>query len=417
MQIYGITGYKQSGKDTFASLINFNKTFYVTHFADPLKKLLIKVFKLSQDIFHDNDKKEQIFDNPINIDLYLPRLCNETGLNIQPANKVASSPRQLMQFVGTNYIRATNKDYWIHRLIADIHGHKKVLVPDVRFLDEAEALRCVGGRIIKVSRFDHKQTDLHESEREIDKIDPELLVMTRTNHFTLPECTAKLIAANKFNAAMKYDYRLASKAIGLYNLGFIKESYKLFGTNTKNCEVLYRILEYYDIPRQRQSKNKNQHVIIDDKLSKLCNKCGLTKELKNYNKSTRSWDGFHTLCRDCAKEWHHVKYVKEQNEFSLEKLYEKCKRTSKYRGINFELTLDDLQSKYFSQNKLCKYSGRELSFLSGDNKITIDRVDSNKGYTADNVALCCYTVNLMKRDIPLKEFISLVQEIYKHTAY
>lgn len=37
--------------------------------------------------------------------------------------------------------------------------------------------------------------------------------------------------------------------------------------------------------------------------------------------------------------------------------------------------------------------------------ISIDRIDSNKGYTVDNTVLCCYAVNLMKSDLSVDEML------------
>ncbi len=41
------------------------------------------------------------------------------------------------------------------------------------------------------------------------------------------------------------------------------------------------------------------------------------------------------------------------------------------------------------------------------NKVSPDRVDPSKGYTEDNVVLCCWGINRMKLNIPYDEFIIL----------
>lgn len=45
----------------------------------------------------------------------------------------------------------------------------------------------------------------------------------------------------------------------------------------------------------------------------------------------------------------------------------------------------------------------------------LDRVDSNKGHTIDNVVPCCRNCNTMKSDMTYEEFMAHIKLIYKHT--
>lgn len=42
----------------------------------------------------------------------------------------------------------------------------------------------------------------------------------------------------------------------------------------------------------------------------------------------------------------------------------------------------------------------------------IDRIDSSKGHTFDNIVPCCYRCNQAKNDMPVNEFLDLVKLIY-----
>ena len=44
----------------------------------------------------------------------------------------------------------------------------------------------------------------------------------------------------------------------------------------------------------------------------------------------------------------------------------------------------------------------------------IDRIDSNKDYTVDNVVSCCSECNYMKRTSSVNDFYSQVKRIYEH---
>jgi hypothetical protein len=44
----------------------------------------------------------------------------------------------------------------------------------------------------------------------------------------------------------------------------------------------------------------------------------------------------------------------------------------------------------------------------------IDRIDSDKGYTLNNCASCCKNCNIAKNTLSSKEFLNLIERIYKY---
>lgn len=68
------------------------------------------------------------------------------------------SPRWCMQWLGTEVLRAKWPDIWIHHLrreildFLSINGQCPVVVTDVRFKDEAEALKAMGGLLVRIER-------------------------------------------------------------------------------------------------------------------------------------------------------------------------------------------------------------------------------------------------------------------------
>lgn len=87
---------------------------------------------------------------------------------------------------------------------------------------------------------------------------------------------------------------------------------------------------------------------------KTCTKCGVIKELAKFDKSNAKKDGFHSLCKDCRREYRetHKEQIKEKNREYREahinqlkvnaKAYYKshkeeiCARSAKYRCDNAE---------------------------------------------------------------------------------
>lgn len=83
------------------------------------------------------------------------------------------------------------------------------------------------------------------------------------------------------------------------------------------------------------------------------------------------------------------------------------------RGLEFSITEEDLWSIYTRQEGKCYYS--KLAFDPSKEPLTysIERVDSNKGYTVENVRLLCSSVNYMKNDLTEQQFLFLVKKIYE----
>lgn len=76
------------------------------------------------------------------------------------------------------------------------------------------------------------------------------------------------------------------------------------------------------------------------------------------------------------------------------------------KGLAFTLTTEEFNHILGSQ---CVYCG------SGS-RITIDRVDSSLGYTADNCVPACYVCNMMKYTWDKDEFLGHVVKIYRFNA-
>jgi hypothetical protein len=90
------------------------------------------------------------------------------------------------------------------------------------------------------------------------------------------------------------------------------------------------------------------------------------------------------------------------------KVLSKLKRDADSRGIEFHITLEDIQNKYEQQNKCCALSG--IPVVWGLNA-SVDRIDSDKHYTVNNIQIVVNIINIMKRDIPEDVFVFLCKQI------
>ena len=88
-------------------------------------------------------------------------------LSVKPAPK---ETRQLQQKHGTEVRRGQDKDYWVKKWIHKYQNmfSDNVVVDDVRFFNEVEAIKNMGGIVVRVERDDIKDTGDHASETELD---------------------------------------------------------------------------------------------------------------------------------------------------------------------------------------------------------------------------------------------------------
>lgn len=196
--ILGVCGKREHGKDTFARmLIEVDPSFSRLGFADRLKEICMKVYDLTEEQVSDFRAKEASLDQPIDLDARLDLLRAETGLLLFEQRLVANTPRQVLQYVGTDYIRSVQPDYWLQVVAQKIKENPdgNYVITDVRFPNEAEILKGLGAFILKVLRLsklpDNSMAE-HASEQINFKSDATLAVME--DDFSL---TKLIVSASK----------------------------------------------------------------------------------------------------------------------------------------------------------------------------------------------------------------------------
>jgi len=96
-------------------------------------------------------------------------------------------------------------------------------------------------------------------------------------------------------------------------------------------------------------------------------------------------------------------------------LYGRFKKSAKTRGIEWDVSMKYLWELYQDQDGKCALSGLELKLETslnrkkGESNITasLDRIDSDEGYTKDNVQWVHKDVNKMKQDLSEERLIEL----------
>lgn len=130
--ILGLTGAAGAGKNTVADIL-FRHGFANFGFADPIYRAVVAALGVSPDSLRDRAAKEK------------------------PIEWIGKSPRELLQTLGTEWGRnMVRDDIWIQLAMRQaqeiLQNHRGVILTDVRFQNEAEAIRAAGGTIWRVVR-------------------------------------------------------------------------------------------------------------------------------------------------------------------------------------------------------------------------------------------------------------------------
>lgn len=93
---------------------------------------------------------------------------------------------------------------------------------------------------------------------------------------------------------------------------------------------------------------------------------------------------------------------------------------AKHRDLEFSITKEYLWSLFLKQDKKCALSGIDINLDKHYGKrlctqtASLDRIDSLKGYTEENVQWVHKDVNTMKMDLSETKFFEFISLIYKH---
>lgn len=173
-RLIGIAGKKGHGKDTVAAILA-EQGFEVLRFADPLKAMLRAYYKT-------HCVSQQTIDRKI-----------EGDLKEVPCSWLrGKTPRAAMQTLGTEWGRGCMAgDLWVRSLIDRYYVNgADVVVPDVRFHNECEAISSVGGTIILVDASSRVADNLHSnhvSEQSVSSLPSDIVINNGGTMFELRE--------------------------------------------------------------------------------------------------------------------------------------------------------------------------------------------------------------------------------------
>lgn len=150
--IIGITGYAGVGKDTVADLLTYRANFEKRAFAD-------KVREAYYEVAPDAHRHA--------IDLYGWDDAKRSNLHIRTG----------LQGLGAMCRKVFGLDFWIEQALKGVLFEKVDYVfADVRYPNEAEAIKARGGVIVRLKRDNVFPVNNHESETNVDSIEADLVL-------------------------------------------------------------------------------------------------------------------------------------------------------------------------------------------------------------------------------------------------
>jgi hypothetical protein len=151
--ILGISGWARNGKDTIADHLIANYGYERVSFAAPMKEAL---YRLNPRITIDGVMSTPL---KIGVDVYGWDDLKTHGPEV----------RELLQRFGTEVGRELwGEDFWVNAAVDTIKDGSRVVVSDVRYPNEADAIKKLGGEIWRIVRPEFGAANDHASEHALN---------------------------------------------------------------------------------------------------------------------------------------------------------------------------------------------------------------------------------------------------------
>lgn len=163
----------------------------------------------------------------------------------------------------------------------------------------------------------------------------------------------------------------------------------------------------YKFPLDQSDEAKSRLEFRRDNEMRTCKQCGTEKWLRDFHghiiKHMEFLQvSFLNTCKQCRAPGNVARVKKAKKSDPIYARACTYWRRSKLKGIPSDLKLRDIRILLTCP---CYYCGGR------DSEITIDRKDSDGGYTRNNTVPCCFRCNTLKSDMPLEAWHRLVPAI------
>jgi hypothetical protein len=159
VEVVGLSGYARAGKDTAAAWYVENHGYTRMSFADPIREALAKI--------NPTVEVEGLGHMKIQSHLHLSESIGHNGWEFLKEH--APDIRGMLQRLGTEVGREMfDADFWVDYALDNAPDGSKIVFADCRFPNEANAIRALGGKVIRINRPGVSAVNAHISETALD---------------------------------------------------------------------------------------------------------------------------------------------------------------------------------------------------------------------------------------------------------
>jgi hypothetical protein len=210
--IIGLTGFAGAGKDTVADALVTHAGFRKIAFADQLRLEVSGGYQLSSraHLLSDRATKElptaalafcRCHHDPFVERMMALHSAEQPDFDWETWSYAPRSPRQIMQWWGTEYRRAESANYWSTKTAVHIATNSeddaRWVITDCRFDNEARCIRHLGGQIWQVQRPGHKTSEGgHASQTDGMRFNPERVLINGLDIPALIRTTLRALQAS-----------------------------------------------------------------------------------------------------------------------------------------------------------------------------------------------------------------------------
>ena len=165
VEVIGVSGWARTGKDTVAAHLVEKYGYTRMSFADPMREALRRLDPL----ITVGEMRGASLSSAV------------AGLGWEELKSLSPDVRGLMQRMGTEVGRDMfGQNFWVDAAIDSIEDGSKVVFADVRFPNEAEAIKALGGEVWRVMRPEVGPANEHISETALDNYSFDMYIYNNT---------------------------------------------------------------------------------------------------------------------------------------------------------------------------------------------------------------------------------------------
>jgi hypothetical protein len=173
-------------------------------------------------------------------------------------------------------------------------------------------------------------------------------------------------------------------------------------------KIMKRLQHLNILPERLKVTHERKYLKNEDKFR--CIDCkqifSSNQEFKHPTRNTnRCFECYDLHSKNTRKK---VKETQTIRQYIAKKIWQ-SRKTCIRKKLKHEIDEEIILNMYSIQKGLCFYSKIPMSYSVGDRfALSIDRLDSQKGYELKNVVLCCEVVNRMKLDYSVDNFKQMI---------